>query len=1060
MEFTPRQLDAVNVERPRADACVVAGPGSGKTTVLVEYFRRLVEAGVDPLRILAITFTEKAAANMRRKLAEAFTHDAALRGPLERAYVSTVHGFCARLLRENAVYAGIDPEFVVLDERESARETARAAADTLDALLAQRPEAAGRLMRGLASPDIGGAMIGVYDAMRAAGVAVERLGCYRMAGLPTLDDLLALAARIRGQEPVGWSPAQREALDEILENCERLRENPLGPFECKLNRLRRNNGIYELVKQLKDLAPEVQRAALTEHYAPERALLVELLAGFDARYRERKRQLGGLDYTDLEEFAVRLLEENAEARARVQGQFDHVLMDEFQDTNGQQARLLELLRASDRFYAVGDINQSIYGFRHAEPGVFREYRDGVAARGKHLVELVENFRSRPEILRAVETVVEGAPGVEPRRLLPGREFAEKAEPSVELIAACAEESAEAQAIEARAVARRILELEAQGARFKQMAVLVRNSEVLGGFAAAFDEAGIPYLVNRGKGFYETREVVDLSRLLRVLVNPRDEIALAAVLRSPFVEVSDAALLRLKQKGNLGGSLRRLTEERAAEFDTEDWSKLRRFVGLLERWRARRDFVSADRLLLEAIEETGYPFEPGSRAAANIEKFLAQARSAAGRGTLAEFVEDLETVREANPREPEAPPVDGVDAVTVMTVHSAKGLEFPIVFVAALHKGFDQGLAGISFSPRIGLGARWRNPVTGESKDDSFQHAIRAERREREAQESNRLLYVAMTRAEEHLVLSLADARNWGAVVCERLGVTPQAPRDEVVDRVSPAGEPWRLRVLCVNAPPELPARPAAAEAPAAALVLPRPAVSGQYESNATVTAVAAFALCPRRYYLTHYLGLEGRVSGEDESRPGELSASEFGRQVHALLAGEPVSAPAPEAVELAGRFHASPLGRRAAAAERAGREFAFLLAIEDVVVRGQIDLWFEDAGGLTVVDYKTDRVSVEEAAGRAESYAVQLRLYALALERRFGRAPAAGFVYLLRPDMAVPVAFDAASLAAAADAVRGLREAQESQAFPPREGPACRQCPHYAGLCPIGPAPDASRSEL
>ena len=119
--FTPDQLDAIDVAYRHVDACVVAGPGSGKTTVLVEYFRQLVAAGVDPLRILAITFTEKAAGNMRKKLAQAFQQQPETRAKLERAWVSTVHGFCARLLRENAVFAGIDPEFGVLDATQSWR---------------------------------------------------------------------------------------------------------------------------------------------------------------------------------------------------------------------------------------------------------------------------------------------------------------------------------------------------------------------------------------------------------------------------------------------------------------------------------------------------------------------------------------------------------------------------------------------------------------------------------------------------------------------------------------------------------------------------------------------------------------------------------------------------------------------------------------------------------------------------------------------------------------------------------------------------------------------------
>ena len=123
---------------------------------------------------------------------------------------------------------------------------------------------------------------------------------------------------------------------------------------------------------------------------------------------------------------MRLLEEHAETRARLRRQFDHILMDEFQDTNGQQARLIELIRPPDRFYAVGDINQSIFGFRHAEPAGFTAYRDEVEARGRRLVQLVDNFRSRAEILRAVETVTAGAPGIEDRALVAGRKFDDSA----------------------------------------------------------------------------------------------------------------------------------------------------------------------------------------------------------------------------------------------------------------------------------------------------------------------------------------------------------------------------------------------------------------------------------------------------------------------------------------------------------------------------------------------------------------------------------------------------------------------------------------------------------
>jgi ATP-dependent helicase/nuclease subunit A len=408
--LTPRQLEAVAVEQTPRDTCVVAGPGSGKTTVLVAHFERLVESGVDPLRILAITFTDKAANNMRDKLAHAFRDRAETSGKLERAYVSTVHGFCARLLKENAVFAGLDPEFHVMDERESAREQRRAIDETLDSMFAVEPDRMRALMRALAANDAGGEVLDAYDAIRAAGVKVGDLA--RFAAPPTVD-IAAAIGEVRNLRPPGWKFDQQAHLQEAQDWVARIAAAlPNGPeptlramrsFTCKLTKLQRGNRAYDLLKSFKDdLLPDFEYSTVTEYYAAERATIIELFARFDGLYRERKRHLSALDYDDLEESAVRLLEDHPEVQRRLQNQFDQVLMDEYQDTNGQQAKLLNLLRPPDRFYAVGDINQSIYGFRHAEPRVFREYRDAVEQGGKRLVQLVENFRSRPEILRAVE----------------------------------------------------------------------------------------------------------------------------------------------------------------------------------------------------------------------------------------------------------------------------------------------------------------------------------------------------------------------------------------------------------------------------------------------------------------------------------------------------------------------------------------------------------------------------------------------------------------------------------------------------------------------------------
>ena len=1054
VRYTPAQQAATDISRWGRDSCVVAGPGSGKTTVLVEYFRRLVEAGTDPLRILAITFTEKAAGNMRSRLAEAFRDDAELRARLERAWVSTVHGFCARLLRENAVFAGIDPEFAVADERESWRIEQDSMAEALSGMLAEHQPAMRKLIRGLSSYEFEEAVLSAYDAMRGAGVRVEELARFGVPPGTTRADIGDTMRAIRRQPLANWSLLQREQLESAVEGAESI-VGAVGPlrtlqaveaFECNLNKCKRANNAYDLLSRLKDQVKEVRYSLITEHYEAERETLLGVLERFDRTYRERKRAAGVLDFSDLEEFAVRLLEDHADTRERVRGQFDHVLMDEFQDTNGQQARLMRLVRAAGNFYAVGDINQSIFGFRHAEPEGFARYQSEVAGSCGRLVELTDNFRSRAQVLSAVETIANGAAGIVARPLVARREFAEPRPVCVEAAAA------DDLAVEARWVARRIVELSGEGFAARDFAVLVRNTEVIPEFTAAFDQAGIPYVVNRGKGFYDTREVNDLAHLLRAIANPRDEISLAAVLRSPLVGASDEALLGLKTMGeNIGAQLMRLAPDTAADFDETDRGKLLAFRDRLRAWRMRREYVTFDRLLMEAMDDCGYRPDAGARGAANIEKFLALARERSRGESLDEFVDEIARVRASNPREPDAPVDDVADAVKVMTVHSAKGLEFPVVFVAALHKGVESNPPVVAFSRRYGLGARWRNPAKREreDKDDLFQHALREEWRAREQQESDRLLYVAMTRAEEHLVLSFSGRKNWARDVIDRLQLRLDQPGERVVVRTAPDGEEWNLRLTVLAQAPELlpwTTRPEAVELREAEM-LDAPAAFDQHDANATVTALAKFAVCPRQYFLSHYVGFEGRPRKLADP-DADLPASELGTQVHALLAGTGSIDMDAEAVRLAGVFNQSALARRVAKASRVEREFDFLMAVEDLVVRGQVDLWFLEGDELVIVDYKTDDVTASQAHQRAQDYAPQLRLYAMAVERVAARPVDRAWLYFLRPNVPLEVNLAPSLLDSPEQLVRDFLEAQSTGEFPLNEGERCQRCAFYKDLCP------------
>jgi ATP-dependent helicase/nuclease subunit A len=1084
-QFTPAQLEAATPGRKQLDICVVAGPGSGKTTVLVEYFQRLVEGGADPLRILAITFTEKAAGNLRQKLAQAFHSQAETRARLERAWVSTVHGFCSRLLRENAVFAGVDPQFYVAEERESWRWQHEAISDAVAELFSEQPAPVRALIRGLSSAEFEEALLSAYDAMRCAGQTIQHAAALAPPNGVSQQDIAETLRALRNDPLPGWSASQREQRGIIVEDAQRIRD-AAGPLEAlraiedysgNLRKCKQGTLAYNLASRLRKQIDELPYSLVSELYRRERETLLEIFRRFDTLYRERKRKAGALDFADLEEAAVRLLEESAETRARLQAQFDHILMDEFQDTNGQQSRLLDLIRRTDRFYAVGDINQSIFGFRHAEPEVFRKYRGEVEREGKRLIELVENFRSRAEILRAVESVAFEAGGIEARTLVAGRKFDEQRPVCVEVLCAAALEQ------EAQWVRQRILELHAvaPGFAFREMAVLVRNTEVLSAFSNAFDAAGIPYVISRGRGFYEAREVKDLVHLLRAIANPFDEISLAAVLRSPLVHASDEALLALKAHGeSISQGLKRLQAERGpyghgpvtelSEPDpkgtppggavptrpllglgAEDCEKLTRFRERLSEWRRRRESVSWDRLLLAALDDCGYECASGARGWANADKFLAQARAASAKMSLDEFVEQLALMRSDNLRERDAPPEDSADAVSVMTVHSAKGLEFPVVFVAALHKGIENSPPVVAFSREYGLGARWRNPASGKEKDDLCQHAIREERRRREEEESNRLLYVAMTRAEQHLVLSFSGAarKNWALRIADRLQLDLGQPREEILTRAAPDGSEWKLRLVVADQVPEL-SIASAAGPPAANGVawIAAPPVDEQQEANATVSEVTAFARCPRSYYLGHYLGFEGRPRGLQEN--GALSAAELGTMVHALLAGAPAPEADPQALALAAVARQSPLGRRAARASRVEREFDFLMAVEGLVVRGQIDLWFEEGGELVLADYKTDAVTAVEAHQRAQDYAVQLRLYALALERLTGRAPDRGWLHFLRPNTAIAVDLTPSLLESPEQVIRDFQEAQDRLEFPLLQGEHCRRCAFYRELCPAG----------
>jgi len=1062
LSFTKNQLDAI--EYRRLDACVVAGPGSGKTTVLVERYRALVkEHGFEPNHILAITFTEKAAANMKEKLAELFAHEPILLRDLESAWVSTIHGFCARLLRENAIAAGIDPRFTVLDARESDELQFICLNAALDGLVAERRAEVLELIEALQTPSsLTTDLRNAYDAIRSAGKAIAEVRAMTNPGADvTPHGMAQTLLGLLANWPATLSDAQhrqRYALRGWAERLSTADASSLKEFIGIVNAHGIRLGSVPqseraVLDEFREALPHLIAAEVDRQTARLRSLIFDALTRFDELYTERKFVRGALDFNDLERRAVALLRDNDDVKTRIRAQFRQVMLDEFQDINHQQSDLIDLVRGDDVFFAVGDINQSIYGFRHAQPDIFLEYQAGINNAGKHSVQLLHNFRSRDAILRCVESLLNEAEGIVARELVPGASFAHKPTHSIEILKIRAgDDEDEPAPKEARWIANRILslrgtlELSADGktryANFADFAVLCRNGDSMKPILEAFDHAGIPYVSGRRQSFLLSREGRDFTALLHTIANPRDTITLATVLRSPLVGLGDEALLRIRLLANsLSGGLNRIAYDNAnlADFAPEDARKIQQFARHLTRWRIEQPVMPLELLLVRALADCGFQWTPGTIAGDNVENFLHLARTKSEQRGLLDLLNEIESLQNAVNLESDLSDKDQGNAVQVMTAHSAKGLEFPITVIAAMDKGTQRNSAPVTFTPKFGLGLKWSDPTGKKNSglEDSWQLRNSEELKARENQEENRLLYVAMTRAGEHLILSYSRGKkglqNWA----------------KIVDTLEPSAE---ISILETDAePPLVDASSADNQREKDVLTLDRPVIAGQYDSAVNVTSLAVFANCPRKYYLQRYIGWNGRASSkfdpEDlpeqdlpEQDDADETAADLGSAVHEILAGKPGSYSA-EAMRLAGVFLTSDPGTRAASASRAEREWDFIVDVEGTLVRGTIDLWFEDNGEITVIDYKTDR-----SPDHAPSYTPQLALYGLAIERAFGKRPAHAWLHFLRGNKLVEVPLDDSAIRNVAQ----LRTAQDTLQFDLNEGDHCRACQFFRNLCPAG----------
>ncbi len=1072
---SPEQLPAV--ETVDCDVVLTAGAGSGKTRTLVARILHLLSLGVPTRTIVAVTFTVKAAREMRNRLREEITDYLATPGlgeaeyarwtdiyaELDAARIGTIHSLCGEILRAHPAEADVDPAFAVLEEAVSTQLRAESIAETLgwaaedadaatlfahfsadtlqsilDALLNDRLKAqllfAARLWEGW--PQLGATALKAALTDETLSAAADTILAWDEDG--TLAEALAAGdtlAPVLSDFPVAWKELQRcLALGDLT-----------GAFACAprlraatpLNRgraagwsgqdfkhvLRSFRDAYETcVKPLVDGVDPALDAVLAA-ILPQ---LERLFADALARYHQRKDERHALDFDDLEQKALDLLAQNVEVRERWQEEAQALLVDEFQDTNGRQRDLVQHLNAGrGRLFIVGDAKQSIYRFRGAEVEVFRQERAEIARFGR-VCTMNTSFRTHARLVDTLnellaqimgETAGDDEPWREPFAPLTANRVDDALAlpgPYVEFHLAAGSKGDGALERAAAALAVRLRNLmAAAGERlaYGDIAVLCRSYRGFSAYEDAFEAAGIPYETVAGRGFLDRPEVRDLLNALQAFTDPTDDLALYGLLRSPAIGFSDSALQRLllAEDGDGHGLWQALR--------TDDQTKSRRAVALIQELNRLAGRVTVADLLKYFVDATGYRAillaADDARAARNVGKLLLDAQRS-GIVSAGAFLEYVKGLRAAGSREGEAR-ADSSGAVQIMTVHQAKGLEFPVVVIGDAGGG-GGAVGNLLLDGEIGV-----IPAIDEENGTSLVWKLaKARELSKQSAESDRLLYVAATRARERLLVSghvtvskdgKLGPRNWLGQLCAAVGL----------ERVPADYDPGSLEPLALS----LETGNSDDNSVGGALYSPAFAVDLEAEHITRVEPVAATVIPRLLAPLETPLGDEPSSTPDRVWRVVPRRAQRWaprwviGKLVHAAIAlwrfpddrefdawcqaqvrgyGLLDAARTSDAVQrtrrLLNNLRRHPLHAEIEAAEARYHEIPYATGQNE---NGRIDLLFRSQGDAgtsvwTLVDFKSDRLMDERARAQllAESdYPAQIERYVAAVAELLGVRPRA-----------------------------------------------------------------------
>lgn len=810
---TPNQQRALDIGR---HICVTAGAGSGKTKVLVDrYLEILRQENITPEMVVAITFTDKAAAEMKGRIIEKLNEadNAEIRKrhieQMNSAPISTIHSFCGNILREFPFQGGVPANFSIVQG--------------LDQKLLIN-QAIQEYLRDLATDPNHIHHDALRYSLQRYGNRTKLLDLFSILieKREIVDQLLdsVYAGSSEGEIPTEWKEAFFEELpseaeiDEFLQSLFSVLQIATGKktTEAKIltNKLGalsdRNpsspnvqvilNDIIELIankggsinkpqflgnktdittieSDIEKLESVITKIKSTPQLDSEDTEtddlfmlettkhLLSLYNGIQNEYQNKKLAQGKLDFTDLQLMTRDLLKSNETIRNRLVERHRYFMIDEYQDTNEVQYELVMLLTnelQDANLFIVGDPKQSIFGFRGADVRIFNKTRMKIEENGGENIELKENFRSHLKPVGFVNYFFESlmGDGTQTEYDVPFEALTkartDSGEGSVEILLG---NSGERQVSEYRLIAHHINTMVADGINYEDIAILIRYRSHLPDLEEALISAGIPYLTTGGVGFYQRQEIYDIWNYLNFLNDPtKNHTSLVGILRGPAFGISDTELYEISIQS--GKSF----WEKVRSFQTPS-VRLQEAIEIIRNQSQYAHRIPVNQLIQTVVNETGLIGtlnlgQQGQQRYANYQKLLDLARHYDGEEhsqTLADFITFLDILITDEPREGQAQ-IDNISgSVEIMTVHSAKGKQFPVVILPCLHRG-GRSSSEPFIDEKIGIGFKpWKPDEDYIKSEPEIVEMMKTRATNKDTAEKKRLFYVAATRAKDRLVLS-------------------------------------------------------------------------------------------------------------------------------------------------------------------------------------------------------------------------------------------------------------------------------------------------------------------